>query len=110
MFLDDYRKLIRFSDEKMTKVNLYESARMFTDLYCLQPGQAQKVHDHAGEDKIYFVLEGSPTGILGDEERLLEPGMTCVAKAGVPHGVRNDSDRNAVLLVTMAPHPKPPAA
>ena len=109
MFFDDYRALVRFSDEKMVKVNLYESRRMFADLYCLQPDQEQKVHAHEREDKVYFVLSGEVVGIIGDEEKSMKEGESCVAPQGVPHGVRNDSDKNTVLLVFMAPHPKPPA-
>jgi quercetin dioxygenase-like cupin family protein len=106
MFLPDYRSLVHFSDEKMQKVSLFESHRMFADLYCLQPGQQQKPHTHDDNDKIYFVLDGSSTFILGEEERTLAAGGCCVARAGEPHGVRNDSAENAVLLVFMAPHPK----
>lgn len=107
MFFDDYTQLIRFSDEKMMKVNLYESQKMFADLYCLKPGQEQSVHEHEGEDKVYFVLQGKAVGIVGEMEREMESGESCVAPAGEPHGVRNDSAENAVLLVFMAPHPKP---
>lgn len=78
---------------------------MFTDLYCLRPGQSQKIHSHADNDKVYVVLEGECTCILGDQERLLLPGELCVAPAGIPHGVRNDSEREVVLLVMMAPRP-----
>ena len=107
MFFDDYTQLIRFSDDKMVKVNLYESHRMFADLYCLKPGQEQKVHDHEGEDKVYFVLEGKVLGIVGDLEKEMGAGESCAAPAGEPHGIRNDSDENAVVLVFMAPHPRP---
>ena len=47
-----------FNTEKMNKVNLFETDRMFCDLYCFEPGQQQKVHAHAGADKVYYVLEG----------------------------------------------------
>lgn len=105
MFFDDYRNLVRFADEKMAKINLFESRRMFADLYCLKPGQEQKPHTHEGEDKMYFVLEGDVTAIVGDEERTISAGQSCATPAGAPHGVRNDSQKNAVLLVFMAPHP-----
>ncbi len=94
-----------FADEKMNKVNLYESARMFCDVYCLLPGQAQKPHDHAGNDKVYFALTGTCTVRIGDTDRALPPGGLAVAPAGVIHGVRNDSSEPATLLVMMAPHP-----
>ena len=108
MQIPDYRTLLQFSEEKMTKINLYESAKMFADLYCLLPGQEQKIHSHEREDKIYFVLEGTPTATVGEREYRLEEGESCVAPAGEPHGVRNNSEERAVCLVFMAPHPKPP--
>ena len=50
--------LTRFRPEKMQKVNLFESPRMFCDIYCLEPGQEQRIHTHRGNDKIYHVLKG----------------------------------------------------
>jgi len=49
---------VQFSSEKMQKVNLFESPRMFCDIYGLEPGQKQKIHSHEGNDKIYYVVEG----------------------------------------------------
>lgn len=108
MFFDDYRRLVLFSPEKLHKINLFESARMFADLYCMLPGQEQRVHTHEAEDKIYVVLEGEVTATVGEERRTIGAGQSCAAPAGMPHGVRNDSGENAVLLVCMAPHPNPP--
>ena len=95
----------RFSAEKMQKVNLFETERMFADVYCLEPGQEQKRHAHSGADKIYFVLEGTGSFQIGDDERQLEPDQIVLAPADVEHGVRNDSDNRLVLLVFMAPNP-----
>ena len=102
MYIDQYRGLVRFNEEKMSKVNLFTSSRMFADLYCLLPAQEQRVHSHADSDKVYHLLEGRCTCIVGEEERELRAGETCIAEAGVPHGLRNDSGENAVLLVMMA--------
>jgi mannose-6-phosphate isomerase-like protein (cupin superfamily) len=94
-----------FSDDKMKKVNLFESANLFCDVYCLKPGQAQKVHSHAHNDKIYHSLSGMPHVTLGDKTVPLPPGQTAVAPAGVPHGVENRSSEECTLLVVMAPNP-----
>ncbi|MEW6635823.1 MAG: cupin domain-containing protein [Actinomycetota bacterium] len=96
---------ISFSKEKMRKNPLFESHRLFYDVYCLLPGQAQKVHAHEGSDKIYYVLEGTGHFTVGDEERDLGAGHAVMARAGEPHGVRNEAGENLVLLVTMAPPP-----
>ena len=105
MFLDDYRRLVRFSDETMVKVNLHQSHRMFADLYCLAPGQEQRVHSHEDEDKVYVVLEGRVYCTIGREERELAPGGCAVAPAGEPHGIRCEGSDPAVVLTFMAPHP-----
>jgi mannose-6-phosphate isomerase-like protein (cupin superfamily) len=99
------KEAIRFSDEKMTKNPLFDSPHLFYDLYCLLPGQQQKVHAHEGSDKVYYVLEGTGRFTVGDEERDLPQGYAVIAPAGDPHGVRNETQENLVLLVAMAPRP-----
>lgn len=94
-----------FSDEKMKKNALFDSPHLFYDLYCLLPGQAQKVHAHEGSDKVYCVLEGTGSFTVGEEEADLGPGNAVIARSGEPHGVRNETRENLVLLVTMAPRP-----
>jgi mannose-6-phosphate isomerase-like protein (cupin superfamily) len=95
----------RFSAEKMQKINLFETDNMFTDIYCLEPGQEQKVHAHKGADKIYFVLQGTGRFHIGGEEQDLSVSQIVLAPSDVEHGVRNASDKRLVLLVMMAPNP-----
>jgi quercetin dioxygenase-like cupin family protein len=104
MFVDA-RMMKQFKTDKMAKVGLVDSPRMFCDLYCLLPGQMQKVHAHADSDKVYYIVNGAPTLIIGDEERVLSPGEVAYAAPGVTHGVRNDTDTEAVCLVFMTPRP-----
>jgi quercetin dioxygenase-like cupin family protein len=104
MFVDA-KAFKKFTLKKMAKVGLCDSSRMFCDLYCMLPGQAQKVHAHAESDKVYYVVDGSPTLIIGDEERILSSRELAYAAPGVPHGVRNDTDSDVVCLVFMTPRP-----
>lgn len=99
-----------FAPEAMKKVNLFETPRFFLDLYCLEPGQSQKPHAHAAEDKVYLVLEGAGRVRVGGEERRLGPGEAVLAAAGEPHGVANDGPGRLVVLTFMAPHPRWAAA
>lgn len=99
------REEISFSEEKMKKNSLFDSPHLFYDAYCLLPGQSQKVHAHDGSDKIYYVLQGIGSFTIGDEEEDLGEGHAVIASAGVTHGVRNETQENLVLLVTMAPKP-----
>ena len=101
----DTRSLVSFSDEKMQKVPLFGSGKYFCDLYCLRPGQQQRVHQHAESDKIYYVIEGQGLFHIAGEERECGVGETVIARPTQDHGVRNESERNLVLLVFMTPRP-----
>ena len=97
---------VQFNDEKMQKINLFESARMFCDIYCLKPGQLQKIHTHEGSDKIYYVIEGKGSFTVGQETRILQSGDITCAQSGERHGVENSSETPLICLVFMAPHPR----
>jgi len=101
----DPAALATFSPEKMNKVNLYESPRMFCDIYCLEPDQVQKDHAHADNDKVYHVLTGTCRIRVGDRTESLSAGKIAVAPAGMVHGLHNDSEQRTTLMVIMAPHP-----
>jgi len=96
----------RFAAEKMQKVALFESGRFFCDLYCLAPGQSQRVHSHAESDKVYYILNGRPTIQVGEEVAEVEAGVAVLAPAGLPHGVDNRSAGPVTVLVFMTPRPE----
>ena len=96
---------LRFSDEKLVKVGLFETDRLYCDLYCLQPGQSQKIHTHGGSDKIYYVLDGRASVQVGAERQELMPGQAVLAPSGMEHGVANAATGPLSLLVFMAPKP-----
>ncbi len=95
----------RFAAAKMQKVNLFETSRMFCDVYCFEPGQTQSLHGHADSDKVYVVLSGRGHISVGEERRELHANEATLAPAGVEHGVENDFGERLTLLVFMAPHP-----
>ncbi len=101
----DARAAAAFSPEKLKKVNLFDSPRMFCDVYGLQPGQEQTAHAHTGADKVYFVLDGVGTFRIGDEEREVGHGYAVFAPAGQSHAVRNPGPGSLTVLVFMAPKP-----
>lgn len=105
-YLFDPSSVVEYRDDKMNKVNLYESPRLFCDVYCIQPGQSQRAHDHQRNDKVYHALTGTCHVLIGEEVKPLSPGMVAVAPAGIVHGLENRSEEPATLLVMMAPHPR----
>jgi mannose-6-phosphate isomerase-like protein (cupin superfamily) len=101
----DVRGAAAFSPEKMKKVNLFDTERMFCDVYGLHPGQEQTAHAHAGSDKVYYVIDGTGRFRVGDEERVVSSGTAILAPAGASHAVRNPGPDRLMLLVLMAPKP-----
>lgn len=95
----------RFDGAKMQKLNLFETPRFFCDVYCLEPGQAQKPHRHEAADKVYAVLEGEVLVRVGQESARVAAGAAVLAPAGLDHGVENPGSARAALLVFMAPRP-----
>jgi quercetin dioxygenase-like cupin family protein len=98
----DYQK---FSQEKMKKNNIFQTARFFCDIYCFEPGQEQKGHIHGEQDKVYLVLEGKGTFQVGAEKQVLGPGDGTMAPAGEEHGVLNHTNDRLKVLVFVAPNP-----
>ena len=72
----------------------------------MAPGQSQKPHRHDGEDKIYYVLEGSGRFSLGGAEERLEAGEALVARRG--RRARPRQRRPSLLLVLVVVTPPPP--
>ena len=101
----DARAVVAFAPDKMKKVNLFDTERMFCDVYGLSAGQEQNAHAHAASDKVYFVIDGVGRFRIGDEERDLGAGYTVLAPAGASHAVRNPGPGRLMLLVFMAPKP-----
>ncbi len=100
-----FRDHARFAADRMAKITLAATPRVQLDIYALEPGQAQKVHTHDDQDKVYVVLEGRGRFTVGVVEETLEPGEAIVAAAGAAHGVANDSGARLLLLVLVSPPP-----
>lgn len=106
--MEKFKKIaeaMRFAPDKMKKNGIFETDRLFCDLYCFAPGQAQNPHTHEGSDKIYFVLQGRGLFQIGEEQRELKRDEIAIAPSGQKHGVTNPGPDPLVLLVFMAPKP-----
>jgi quercetin dioxygenase-like cupin family protein len=99
------RERAKFQADKMARITLAATSRVHLDLYALEPGQAQRVHTHDDQDKVYVVLEGRGRITLGGADETVEAGEAIVAPAGIAHGVTNDSGARLLLLVLVSPPP-----
>jgi mannose-6-phosphate isomerase-like protein (cupin superfamily) len=99
----DWRDHVGSRADKFFKTTLWQGDHIMLGLNCLEPGQVQKTHAHDGADKFYFVLEGSGTFVIGNEERPAGAGSLVIAPAGVQHGVTNTANMRLSMLVGIAP-------
>jgi quercetin dioxygenase-like cupin family protein len=99
------RDHVKLQPDKMAKIALATTPRAQLDVYCLGPGQSQKAHVHADQDKICYVVEGRGRFSLDGSDQVLEPGDAIVARAGAEHGIANAGDAPLVVLVVVTPPP-----
>jgi quercetin dioxygenase-like cupin family protein len=91
--------------DKFYKATLFQGEALLLGLNCLEPGQVQQPHDHADQDKFYYVVGGNGRFWLGDTQVDAGEGEVVWAPAGVVHGVANEGNGRLTLLVGIAPAP-----
>ena len=89
----------------MGKSTIFESPRLLVGLNAFEPGQEHALHAHAGQDKVYLVVEGEGVFLLEGRELPMSAGDLLVAPEGVPHGARNSGANRLLLLAILAPSP-----
>src|SRR4029079_16776044 len=92
-----------YSAEKMGKATIFVSERLLVGLNAFEPGQEHALHAHAGQDKVYQVLEGEGLFLLEGRELPMKAGDLLVAPEGVGHGVRNSGATRLLVLAILAP-------
>src|SRR5258706_14917139 len=97
--------LAEFASQKMAKTTVARGESLFAGLNCFEPGQEHAAHAHAGQDKLYVVLEGEAEIVVGEEMRVVSAGGGAFAPSGVMHSVRNCGSTRLVVLAVLAPPP-----
>jgi quercetin dioxygenase-like cupin family protein len=105
MFVKNVAELARFSPEKMGKITVAVGESLFAGLNSFEPGQEHAAHTHEGQDKLYFVLEGSGVVQIGGETEILSAGDAALAPSGVVHSIRNPGPQRLVVMAVLAPPP-----
>jgi L-amino acid N-acyltransferase YncA/quercetin dioxygenase-like cupin family protein len=80
-----------------------EIASLGARLWRLTPGQASTRHRHSTQGELYVVLEGTGRMRVGDESLTLAPLSAVHVEAHAVRQVFNDTDADALWLVTGAP-------
>src|SRR5579859_8200912 len=67
------------------------------------PGGGPPLHVHSREEEGFYVLEGEITFTVGGERVVASAGTFAHVPVGTPHSFRNESDRPARMLLSVAP-------
>ena len=99
------QELAVYTPQKMGKASIFESARLLVGLNAFEPGQEHALHAHAGQDKVYYVLEGAGLFLLDGRELPMRAGDLLAAPEGIAHGVRNTGRGRLLVMAILAPAP-----
>ena len=67
------------------------------------PGGGPPPHVHSREEEGFYILEGEITFEIGGERLVATPGTFANMPVGTPHSFKNESDRPARMLISVAP-------
>jgi quercetin dioxygenase-like cupin family protein len=67
------------------------------------PGGGPPPHVHSREEEGFYILEGEVTLSVGSERIVATPGMFVNLPVGSLHSFKNETDRPARMLISVAP-------
>jgi quercetin dioxygenase-like cupin family protein len=69
----------------------------------VSPGGGPPPHVHSREEEGFYILEGEISFFVGDQRLLASAGMFANMPVGTPHSFKNESDKPARMLISLAP-------
>ena len=67
------------------------------------PGGGPPPHVHSREEEGFYILDGEITFTVNGEKIVAKAGMFANMPVGTPHSFKNESDRPAKMLISVAP-------
>src|SRR5215207_6504919 len=67
------------------------------------PGGGPPPHVHSREEESFYILEGEITFQIGDGRLVAVAGTFANMSMGTPHSFKNESDKPARMLISVAP-------
>ena len=87
---------------RLEKDEMFGKCRLCAEL-TIEPGCSIGQHAHEGETEIFYVLEGELVSIGEDgSETVFRKGDVMSTGGGASHALRNDTDKDAVMLAVIA--------
>jgi quercetin dioxygenase-like cupin family protein len=90
--------LVEFSKDKRIRKKLGGSPNMITELLCYEPGQGTPIHHHPQQEEIFYIVEGSGTIVIGDEEAQVTRSSLYFVPPQTRHGITAGDERLVILF------------
>jgi quercetin dioxygenase-like cupin family protein len=91
----DVYRFLATGDDTNGKYALFEAL--------VGPGGGPPPHVHSREEEGFYVLEGEITFTINGERIVATAGMFANMPVGTPHSFKNESDKPAKMLISVAP-------
>ena len=91
----DVCRFLATGDETNGKYALFEAI--------VPPGGGPPPHVHSREEEGFYVLEGEITFIIDGKRMIATAGMFANMPVGTPHSFKNESNKPAKMLISVAP-------
>ncbi len=91
----DVYRFLATGDDTNGKYALFEAL--------VGPGGGPPPHVHSREEEGFYVLEGEITFTISGERVVATAGMFANMPVGTPHSFKNESDKPAKMLISVAP-------
>lgn len=91
----DVYRFLATGDDTNGKYALFEAL--------VGPGGGPPPHVHSREEEGFYILEGEITFTINGERVLATAGMFANMPVGTPHSFKNESERPAKMLISVAP-------
>ena len=92
----EFRRLLTRSD--------FAAPIDFVDFTVIPPGSTIGIHQHNGNEEIYFIAAGNPLVGVDDQETRLTRGSIAVVRSGQTHHLLNDTGENVEIFVIQVRH------
>ena len=91
----DVYRFLAVADDTNGKYAIWEAI--------VPPGGGPPPHVHSREEEGFYILEGEITVHISDKRLVATAGMFANMPVGTPHSFKNESDKPAKMLITVAP-------
>jgi quercetin dioxygenase-like cupin family protein len=91
----DVYRFLATSEDTNGKYALWEAL--------VPPGGGPPPHVHSREEEGFYILEGEITFTVNGERVVATAGMFANMPVGTPHSFKNESDKPARMLISVAP-------